>query len=96
MKVPKTQKSSLLVRFSMLALAAYAAVSLITLQMEIHTRQQQLAEVEQLKMDQLAIQKDLERQLVLGDDESHMARIAREKLDMGFADERVFRDASGS
>lgn len=84
------------VRLCVFAFAAYVAVTIITLQMEISSKQTELVQIEEQSKDQERAKKELERQIALGDDENHLARIARDKLDMGFADEHVYRDVSGS
>lgn len=97
MKKVRIQRShNPLIRFCAYVFAAYVAVSLITLQMQINDNKAQLQQVTAQYKEATAQQKELQRQLALGDDDEQMARIARDKLDMGFAGERVFRDVSGS
>ena len=96
MKGVRTQKKSLLIRLCLFAFAAYIVVSLVSLQMEIASKRSELASYEQQVKDQLIANKEIERQLSLGSDKDYLARIARDKLDMGFSDERVYRDVSGS
>lgn len=96
MKVARVKKHSMLMRLCILVFAAYAAVMLITLQMEINAKQTQLSAVDaQLEVQRLQT-KELERQLALGDNETYLARLARDKLGMCFSDERVYQDVSGS
>lgn len=96
MKGSRTHKKSLLMRLFVVACAAYVTVSLISLQMEISSRQNELDAV-MLEIEQEGLRMtDLERQLDMGDDEAYLTRIAHEKLDMGYADEHVYRDASGT
>ena len=90
MKSVRGKKKSLFIRFCIFAFAAYVVVSLITLQMEISSKRSLLTSVNAQLEDQV------ERQIALGDDRDFMARIARDKLDMGVADERVFRDTAGT
>lgn len=85
-----------LIRFCVYVFAAYVAVSLITLQMQINDNKEQLRQTEKQYDEALRQQQELQRQLALGDDDEQMARIAHDKLDMGFADEHVYRDVSGS
>ncbi len=96
MKTIRTKKKSLFIRLCIFAFAAYVVVSLVSLQVEITARRSQLATVRQQIEDQRIANKETERLLSLGDDKTYLSRIARDKLDMGFSDERVYRDAAGS
>lgn len=95
-KVKIQRRHNPLVRFCVYIFAAYVAVTLITLQMQINEKKTELQQVENQYKEEYQQQQELERQLALGDDDDQMARIARDKLDMGFADEHVYRDVSGS
>lgn len=96
MKKIHTRKKSLMLRLCVLAFSAYVVVSLVSLQMEIADRRSTLASITEQAETQRLANKEIERQIALGDDKDYLARIAREKLDMGRADERVFRDAAGT
>lgn len=96
MKSARTKKKSLIVRLGIFAFAAYVVVSLVSLQVEIGIRQSQLAELDAQIESQRLANKETERLISLGEDKDFLSRIAREKLDMGFSDEHVYRDASGS
>ena len=96
MKKIHTRKKSLMIRLCVLAFSAYVVVSLVSLQMEIADRRSTLAPITEQAETQRLANKEIERQIALGDDKDYLARIAREKLDMGRADERVFRDAAGT
>ena len=96
MKSVRGKKKSLFIRFCIFAFAAYVVVSLITLQMEISSKRSLLTSVNAQLEDQVVANKEVERQIALGDDRDFMARIARDKLDRGVADERVFRDTAGT
>ena len=96
MKSVRGKKKSLFIRFCIFAFAAYVVVSLITLQMEISSKRSLLTSVNAQLEDQVVANKEVERQIALGDGRDFMARIARDKLDMGVADERVFRDTAGT
>lgn len=95
-KVSIQRSHNPLIRFCVYVFAAYVAVSLITLQMQINDNKTQLQQVTAQCKEAADQQQELQRQLALGDDDEQMARIARDKLDMGFAGEHVFRDVSGS
>ena len=92
----KIKKNNLLIRLGLSILAVYVIVSLISLQIEIAGKQQQLEDLQMQIQQQQTVNKELERQLSFGKDQAYLSRIARDKLDMGFSDERVFRDAAGS
>ncbi|MEM1485951.1 septum formation initiator family protein [Oscillospiraceae bacterium PP1C4] len=96
MKTNRTKNKNLFVKLCVFGFAAYVIVSLVTLQMEITAKRSQLVAVKQQIESQRIINKETERLLSLGDDKTYLARIARDKLDMGLSDERVFRDATGS
>ncbi|MBC8585011.1 FtsB family cell division protein [Youxingia wuxianensis] len=83
-------------RICIFCFAAYIVVSLVSLQVEISSKRKELTQVQQLVEEQRLANKETERLLNLGDDRAYLSRIARDKLDMGNSDERVFRDASGS
>ena len=93
MKKIHTRKKSLMIRLCVLAFSAYVVVSLVSLQMEIADRRSTLASITEQAETQRLANKEIERQIALGDDKDYLAR---EKLDMGRADERVFRDAAGT
>lgn len=96
MKTGRAKKKNPIIRFCMFVFTAYIVVSLVSLQMEISDKRNVLeVTMQQVKLQQTA-NKDLERQISLGDDKEFLERIARDKLGMGRAEERVFRDASGS
>lgn len=96
MKNNRSRKKSLIMRICIFCFAAYIVVSLVSLQVEISSKRKELTQVQQLVEEQRLANKETERLLNLGDDRAYLSRIARDKLDMGNSDERVFRDASGS
>ena len=96
MKATRGQKNSLLMRLCVLVFAGYAAVTLVSQQMQISAKHADLMRVEQQIEQERLRAKELERQVALGEDESYLARIARDKLDMGFSDEHVYQDVSGT
>lgn len=96
MKNNRSRKKSLIMRICVFCFAAYIVVSLVSLQVEISSKRKELTQVQQLVEEQRLANKETERLLNLGDDRAYLSRIARDKLDMGNSDERVFRDASGS
>ena len=94
MKSARSRKMNLVVKLGIFAFAAYVVVSLVSLQMEISAKRGELATYQQqLEQELLEV---LERQIALLEDPDYLARIARDQLGMGYSDEHVFRDASGS
>lgn len=92
----RSRKKSIITRIFFIACLVYVAVSLISLQMEITSRQDELDMVTaQIEAERVRTT-DLERQLDMGDNEAYLTRIAHEKLEMGYPDEHVYRDTSGS
>lgn len=96
MKHVRTGKKSLFMRLCLLGFAAYIAVSLISLQIEINSKRDELSIVSQKCEEQRLANKELERLISLGNDKTYLARIARDKLNMGLPEEHVYKDASGS
>lgn len=95
-KTKKKTRGSLLVKLGLCSFCGYLAFSLVSLQIEIANQKAALAQVEQQIAEYDAQNTETERLLTLGEDQAYRARIARDKLDMGYADETVFRDASAS
>ena len=96
MKGIRTKKTSWIFKLGIFAFTAYVMISLVSLQMEITAKQEQLASYQQQVEQANLAKQELERQIALGEDQDYLGKIAREKLGMGYSDERVFRDASGS
>lgn len=96
MKKVKTGKKNLFVRLCLLGFAAYIAVSLISLQIEINSKRAELSDVSQKCENQRLANKEIERLISLGNDKTYLSRIARDKLNMGLPEEHVYKDASGS
>ncbi len=92
----RTAKKSLIVRLFVLGFATYLVGVLIAGQVEVASRRQELAALEQQVEEQRIANKEVERMLTMDEDEDYMSGIARDKLDMARPDERVFYDVSGS
>ena len=58
--------------------------------------EQQILDITQACEDQRIANKDIERLIVMGEDEEYVERIAREKLDYGYPNEHVYVDVSGN
>lgn len=96
MKSARSRKMNLVVKLGIFAFAAYVVVSLVSLQMEISAKRGELATYQQQLEQELLEVEELERQIALLEDPDYLTRIARDQLGMGYSDEHVFRDASGS
>lgn len=94
-KAPKNRKS-LILRLCVFAFAVYAAIALAEMQSEITARRQMLDSIRQSNEVQRIINKDLRRRVEAGMDEETIERLARERLDFAYPDEKVFIDISGS
>ena len=70
-RVPRSH-SNPLVRLGIYVFAAYIAVSLITLQMQINQKKLELKEIEAQSKAAYQQQEELRRQLELGDDGEHI------------------------
>ena len=89
-------KSSFAFRICVALFAVYAVVSLVKSQVEIAAMEQQVLDITQACEDQRIANKDIERLIVMGEDEEYVERIAREKLDYGYPNEHVYVDVSGN
>lgn len=87
---------SLILRICFLAFTIYAAISLVDMQVQIAARRQMLDETRKSVEIQRLANKELARQLEEGLTSEKIERIAREKLDYVYPNERVFIDISGS
>ena len=70
-------------------------MSLISVQMEIIAKRQQLENVDQQVLTQQAENEELQRTLDTDDEAAYMERLARTKLGYALPNERVFIDMSG-
>ena len=73
----------------------YLAGALITTQVEIVAKRQQLENITQQVNAQTAENMELQRTLESDDENAYIERVAREKLGYALPDERVFVDMSG-
>lgn len=96
MEKQKKGRKSYILRLCMVVIVAYAAVSLIDMQVTLSARAQERDELQQRVETQRIANKELERQIAAGVDEEYIERVARDKLDYVYPDERVFVDISGS
>ena len=81
--------------FGLILLCVYLAVTLVSAQMDIVSKRQQLENVTQQVEAQQAQNQELERIVEAGDEASYMERVARDKLGYARPDEHVYVDMSG-
>lgn len=87
--------SGLLLKLSVYLLAGYLVVTLVSSQMDILSKRQDLAALQAQYAQQTAENTELERLLSSGDTAENMERIAREKLGYAAPEEIVYVDVSG-
>ncbi len=85
-----------LLRLLIIVFCGYLLVSLVTNEMDIMIKNQQIASLRQQVAQQQAESLELQRLLESGDDISeYYEKIAREKLGYSFPDEQIFVDING-
>lgn len=82
-------------RVLFLAIVAYLAVTMITTQVEIVAKRQQLDNVTAQVTAQQAQNDELQRALEADNEDAYIERVAREKLGYALPGERVYVDVSG-
>ncbi|NLL62693.1 MAG: hypothetical protein GX241_00365 [Ruminococcaceae bacterium] len=97
-KTKKTQTKknsfSIILTIAIIGLMGYFVISLISLQIEIRDRQQQVDAANQIKQEKELENKELERFLAEGDESSYIERVARDVLGYVLPGERVYYDIS--
>ena len=96
MQKKEKKRTSLIVRLAVVAFAVYAAYSLINYQISIYESQRELEEVTEKCNQQELTNQELQRILDNGADQDYIEKIAREKLGLGYPDEKYLVDGSGS
>lgn len=94
--IPQKTRKSIIVRLCVFAFVAYAAITLIDMQVTLAERKQEAELLARRLEVQRIANKDLERQLAAGVDQEYIERVARDQLDYVYPDERVYIDISGS
>lgn len=89
-------KKHLLLKLIVLVLLVYFISTLVSAQVQINNKREELQKIEQECEEQLVENKELERQILLYQDEEYVQRAAREELGFGTADEKLYIDSSGS
>lgn len=91
----KATRKNLILRICIFIFAAYSAVNLINMQVEIALRKQALDNMRQSVETQRLVNKELQRRIEEDMDEDVIERIAREN-DYVWPEEKVMIDISGS
>lgn len=81
---------------AVVAFGVYTIATLVTQQIEIREQKAYLESIHQQCETQQMENLEVERLLSQGDDKSYVEKVARDKLDYAYPDEKVFVDASGS
>ena len=92
---PKAKGYSPAVKLLLAVLRCYLVFSLISSQFEINTHRKDLEELEAQCEEQRIANKDLERELALGEDEEYVEWAVRNELGYGYPGEKLYRDVSG-
>ncbi|MEF9969474.1 MAG: septum formation initiator family protein [Ruthenibacterium sp.] len=100
MKTEKRKKrisfSALALRFGLVFVCGYLAVTLVSTQVEIVTKRRALENINAQVAAQTAQNTELQRMLETGDEAQYYERVARDKLGYARPDEHVFVDMSGN
>jgi len=89
-------KKGRLFKIIMLMVAVYFISTLVNSQVQISNKRKELEQINQSCEEQRVANKELERQLLLYQDDDYLQRAAREELGYGTADERLYIDSSGN
>lgn len=88
----KKAKKLLIFRFALFAFVVYVAVSFTVMQIDISKRKENLNAVKEELQEQQYIKKEITNILNSGENTDYIMKIAREKLNYVFPDEKVFID----
>ena len=80
-------KKHVFLKLIVLLLLVYFISTLVTAQVQINNKREQLQQIEETCEEQLVANKELERQILLYQDEEYVQRAAREEVGLGTADE---------
>ncbi len=82
--------------FVIVCFVLFCAVKVVSIQKNITDKEAQLQSLETLIQQQQDINKDMERQLEVGNEDDNLGRVAFEQYGYGYVDEHVYIDSSGS
>ena len=91
----KIRISALALRLGLVCVILYLVVSLVSIQVELVAKRQQLDSITKQVEQQTAANLELQRTLDTDDEDAYMERVARDKLGYALPDERIFVDMSG-
>lgn len=93
----KKMRRNHIVTVALAAFTVYVLVSLFVMNGDIQERQRETAALQDKISEQTALNQELQEIVDNGVvDEDYIVRVAREKLNFVFPDERVFRDMVGN
>mgnify|MGYP005762139797 FL=1 len=91
----RKQKASLLLRISVICFVTYVAVTLVNMQLDVTAKRRELILLQQSVEQQKLENKETERMLQMGENREYIERIARDKLEFAYPDEKIIIDVSG-
>lgn len=95
-KSPKNKRKSFILSLALVALIGYFIISLVSVQLDIRDKKQELAEAQTVLQEVSEENKDLKELKETEDEDSYMERIARDVLGYVLPGESVYYDtASG-
>ena len=92
----RKKKKGLFWRIAAVCVLAYVGVSFVQLQVDLGRKRTELASLEQQVEDQLLENQELQALLDMRQDEEYIERVARDRLDYAYPDEKVYIDISGN
>lgn len=92
----RKKKKGLFLRILTLCVLIYVAVSFVQLQVELSEKRGELALLEKQVEDQLLENQELRSLLDMRQDDAYIERVARDRLDYAYPDEKVYIDISGN
>lgn len=91
----KKNKLGWIFRLLLLGVIVYIIVSFVQMQVELTSKQYELATLNISVHEQLLANEELKSMLDMRQDDEYIERVARDRLDYAFPDEKVFVDISG-
>jgi len=90
----KKKKKSFFLRLAVFSFAVYIFVLFVQLQLQIGSRNQELADIQQSIQEQTDYNAEMERLLSEGGETDYIERLAREKLGYAYPNEHIYIDRS--
>ena len=92
----KIFRKGIFLKIALVVFLCYGVTSFFMLQMELAQKDDQLEEINRKIESQRQTNEELKTMLSEENYSEYIARVAREKLDYVYPDERIFIDASGN